>query len=101
MPDLDLRDGPDGVVLRVRAAPGASRDAIVGVHGGALKVAVSSPPEKGKANQRIIEVLAKELGLPTRCITLVAGTTARDKRLVVADIAADELRRKLDHRLSP
>ena len=52
---------PEGAVLAVRASPGAKRDEIRGEHDGALKVAVIQAPEKGKANQAVIELLAERL----------------------------------------
>src|SRR5690349_191774 len=51
----------DGWLLPVRAQPGARKNAVVGEHAGALKVAVSAPPEDGRANKALIETLAKLL----------------------------------------
>ena len=98
--DLHVEDGGDGAVLKVWASPGSRRERIVGVRGDALKVAVSPPPEKGRANDRLVLVLAKELGLPTRIITLASGETSRDKRLRFAGVSAARLRELLDALLS-
>ena len=49
---LDLQTRADGVVLKIRAVAGASRDRVVGLHGGALKLATTAAPEKGKATSR-------------------------------------------------
>ena len=95
---LDEREGT--VVMSVRAAPGASRERIVGILGDALKIAVSAPPEKGRANQRIIELLTELLGLPARSVQLLSGAASRDKRFVVTGISAAELRARLDAHLS-
>lgn len=92
---LALEPRADGVVLKVRAAPGASRERVIGEHGDALKIAVQAPPEKGKANQAIAAVLAQALGLAARDIELVSGATARDKRFLVRRLAPDELRKRL------
>jgi uncharacterized protein (TIGR00251 family) len=99
--DLRLDPRDDGVILSVRAAPGARRERIVGILGEALKVAVAAPPEKGKANQRIADLLIDLLGLPARSVRLVSGATSRDKRFAVSGISAAELRRRLDAHLSP
>ncbi len=76
---LAVQVEPDAVVVKVRAAPGARREGRVGEHGGALKIAVQAPPEKGRANQRIAEVLAEALGVAPRAVALVHGETSRDK----------------------
>ena len=73
----------DGLVVKVRAAPGASRERVVGLHADALKIAVQAPPEKGRANERIAAVLAAALGLPARDVELVSGPTSRDKRFLI------------------
>ncbi len=87
MLDVQIKNG--AVIVKVRAQPKASRDAIVGEHGGALKVAVTAPPDKGKANKAIVELLAKALGIPKSNIELVAGTTSRDKTLAIRGVTRE------------
>lgn len=89
----------DGVILKLRVAPGASRERVVGVHGDALKVAVQAPPEQGKANARVLEVLAEALGLAARDLTLIAGATSRDKRVCIAKLTPAEIRLRLARQL--
>lgn len=89
----------DGVILKLRVAPGAARERVVGVHGDALKVAVRAPPEQGKANARVLDVLAEALGLAARDVTLIAGATARDKRVCIAKLTATEVRLRLAQHL--
>ena len=67
------------VLVKVRAAPGASRDRVVGIHGDALKIAVAAPPERGKANLAIARLLASVLGLSPAQVRLDSGATSRDK----------------------
>ena len=69
------------LLLKIRAAPGASRDRVLGLHGDALRVAVSAPPERGKANAAIVEVVARALGLKVRNVVLESGQTAKEKLL--------------------
>ncbi len=88
MPDV-LKAGSDGVTLRVRLRPGASRDAVLGrgllAEGGqAVLAAVSAPPEDGKANAALIRLLAKAWRLPKTSLTLVGGATSRTKLIHVA-----------------
>lgn len=84
-----------GVLLPVRAQPGAKRDAIIGEYGGELKVAVSQPPEKGKANVRIVDVLCEELSLRKSQVELVAGETSRSKKFVITGVSLEELQQRL------
>jgi uncharacterized protein (TIGR00251 family) len=92
---IELVDQPDGVVLPVRAQPGAKANALRGEQGGALKVAVTQIAEKGKANQALVEVLAEELGLKKSQIELIAGETQREKRFLVRGVTREELARKI------
>jgi len=78
-----LTPHPQGVVLTIRAQPGARRSGIVGLSGGMLKVAVTEAPEKGKANAAIIDVLAEALGLRRGQIELLSGETSRLKRVLI------------------
>ena len=88
-----------GSLLAVRAQPGASKDRIVGFHGGALKVAVTAPPEKGRANAAIVRVLAKALGVSRGNVAVHSGETSRDKWIHFDDVEPDELRAALLERL--
>jgi uncharacterized protein (TIGR00251 family) len=80
-----------GARLSVRAQPGAKRNAVLGEHGGALKVAVSAPPEDGRANTTLVEVLRDWLGVKRSQIELIAGQTNRNKTFLIRDITPGEL----------
>jgi uncharacterized protein (TIGR00251 family) len=96
---LELTPHADRTILSVRAQPGARRDEIRGVHDGALRVAVTAAPEKGKANHAIIKLLAKTLGIAKSRVVLISGETSRNKTFLVhglsqqkvADALADPL----------
>ena len=78
----------DGQVITARVSPKASRDAVVGVmptpDGEALKISVTAPPDKGKANAAVAALLAKSFGVAKSSVTLMAGETDRRKVLHVA-----------------
>jgi uncharacterized protein (TIGR00251 family) len=93
--DLTLRAVEGGVELRLRVAPGARVERIAGVHGGALNVAVQAPPEKGRANDRVVELLAEALGLAPRALVVVAGATAKDKVVRIQGLDAATVRARL------
>lgn len=92
---LDLTDHAKGSILGVRAQPGARRSAIVGEHGGALKVAVTAAPERGKANDAIIELLSEALGCAAGRITLITGASSRGKRFAIEGLSAAEVLERL------
>ena len=85
-----------GVVLLVRAQPGAKRAGLCGEHNGMLKVAVTQVAEKGKANAAIIEVLAERLGLRRSQLQLLSGETSRAKRVLVQGINVAELANRIN-----
>lgn len=80
-----------GVVIRVRAQPGARRNGVTGVREGELCVAVTAPPDRGRANDAIVKVLAKVIGVPRSRIKILSGETNRHKRLVVEGVAIEEV----------
>jgi hypothetical protein len=80
---------PDGAAVAVRLTPKGGRDAIDGVDvladgRVALAVRVRALPAEGEANEALIRLIAKAVGVPSRDVTLVAGATARLKRLTIA-----------------
>jgi uncharacterized protein (TIGR00251 family) len=97
---IDLESTDDGVVLPVRAQPGARSSTVRGVHSGALRVSVTQVAEKGKANKALIGVLAKTLKLRKSQIELIAGATASQKRFMIYDVTTDELTKRIESVLS-
>ena len=80
---------PDGIRFKVKLTPKAGRNTLDGVMLDAvgdhiLKIAVSAVPENNKANQALIDFLAKSLKIPKTCIRIVSGLTDRRKALFVA-----------------
>ena len=75
--------------------PGASQEAIVGAHGDALKVAVSVPPEKGKANRALRKLLARELGIRASDVRILKGAANRLKTVTVHGVSDRALLRVL------
>ncbi len=93
---LPLIAGRDGeLLLKVRAAPGSRRDAVIGVHGDALRVAVQAAPERGKANAAVVDVLARWLGLRRGDLDVHGGGASRDKWIRIAGVSRDELVRRI------
>lgn len=84
-----------GVILSVKVRPGARGDAIVGEHGGQLKVAVRPAPEQGKANRAVAELLCRRLGLRAAQLELISGETSATKRFLARDVSLEELAQRL------
>ena len=81
--------------LKVKVVPGASRDELTGWLGDALKVRVSAPPEKGKANAAVCKLLAQQHGLPKGAVTVVQGHGSARKRLRVDGVDTAALQARL------
>ncbi len=80
-----------GVVrLALHVQPGAKRNAVVGIHGHALKVAISAPPVDGKANEAIRVFVAELLCVPVSAVSMVAGVTSRRKVVAIAKLSMAE-----------
>jgi uncharacterized protein len=93
MSGLPWRNEAGGLVLSVRLTPKGGRDAIEGIEQLAsgesvLKVRVRAPPMDGEANTALVGLLARTLGVPARDVHLVAGLSARVKRVKIAGAAA-------------
>jgi uncharacterized protein (TIGR00251 family) len=65
--------------ITVKVKPNSRENSIKKLENGSFEVKVSVPPEKGKANQRVIELLSKELKIAKSRITLIKGDTSREK----------------------
>ncbi|RMH27950.1 MAG: DUF167 domain-containing protein [Planctomycetota bacterium] len=78
--------------MRIKAVPGASRDALGGMLGDRLKVRVSAPPEGGKANKAIAALLARELGVRPTQVEIIAGHTSPEKTVRVAGCDPERVR---------
>jgi uncharacterized protein (TIGR00251 family) len=81
--------------LRLRVSPGA-RTKSINRHGDGWKVIVAAVPERGKANDALIEFLAQRLELPQESIELVSGHSSRDKIVELTGIERAEAERRLE-----
>lgn len=92
---VPIEPHPDGVVLAVRAQPGARKNGITGEHDGALKVSVTQAPEKGRANKALVQVLAKDLGLKESQVSLLSGEVSQRKKFLLAGVTGSEIQEAL------
>lgn len=97
---ISLEPHERGVMLPVRAQPGARRNCLRGEQNGALKVAVTQVAEKGKANKAILGVLCETLSLRKSQITLLSGETSQEKLFLVTAISVEQLRAAIEQALT-
>ena len=81
-----------GIEVTVWVVPGARRSEVVGRHGDAVRIRVAQPPEGGRANQGVVDLLSETLDAKVR---LVAGHGSRSKRLIVEGLSEVEVVRGL------
>jgi len=86
--------------LSLKVVPGSSRDEVVGWLGDSLKVKVKAPPEKGRANEAVVALLADRLGVESSSIAVVSGHGSPAK-VVAVDGMDDEAIRAMFPREKP
>jgi uncharacterized protein (TIGR00251 family) len=82
LPPYLARSG-DALTIEVFVQPRSAKDALVGVHGRALKLKVTAPPVDGRANDAVVELFAKWLAVPRSGVEVVAGRSSRHKQIRV------------------
>jgi uncharacterized protein (TIGR00251 family) len=81
-----VKDTPAGATFSVKVHPRARKNAITGVVGDALKLALTAPPVEGRANQAVIEFFADLFEIPQSSVTIASGATSRNKIIRVAGL---------------
>jgi uncharacterized protein (TIGR00251 family) len=96
-PELDATDG--GVLLAVHVQPGAGRTEVVGRHGDALKLRGAAPPTGNRANDTVLELVAKEFNLKRADVAVTSGASSRAKRLTLSGLSLHAAARVIDRLL--
>src|SRR5690242_3325847 len=89
---IPIKDTPTGATFQLKVHPRAKRNAITGELGEALKVALTSPPVDGRANEACIAFFAELLNVPRSSVTIAAGHSSRTKVIRVAGVSAEAIR---------
>ncbi len=92
---IPIKDTPQGATFAIKVHPRARKDAITGELGDALKVALTSPPVDGRANEACIEFFAKLLKVSRSSVTIAAGESSRNKVIRVSGLSAQQVRERL------
>lgn len=82
--------------ISVKVIPNASKDELVGWLGESLKIRISAPPTDGKANERLCNFLATQLGIRLGSVSLVSGASSRQKILSIQEIALEGLKSRIN-----
>lgn len=90
-----LREDGDGARVAVRLVPRAARDEIAGTRGGSLLVRVCAPAAEDRANQALVSLLAKRLGIGRGRVEVVSGRRSREKVVRVRGLDASEVAARL------
>ncbi|HVP55235.1 MAG TPA: DUF167 domain-containing protein [Candidatus Eisenbacteria bacterium] len=88
---IAIHDTPAGATFQVKVHPRARKNAITGVVGDALKLALTAPPVEGRANEACIGFLAELLNVPRSSVTIAAGESSRQKLIRVAGMRAAQV----------
>jgi len=94
-PSLSIRTTKTGVCFDIHVNPHASRAEIAGIAEGVVKIRVTAPPVDGAANDAVIALLAKKLGLKKSQLALAAGTQGRKKTVLARDIDLTDLEERI------
>src|SRR5690348_11351544 len=92
---IDIEESADGIIVPVRAQPRARRNCVTGTHAWQLKISVTVPQEKWKANDAISAVLVRALDVRSSQVTLLSGHTSQKKRFLTAGTTVERVRDKL------
>ena len=89
---------PGAATLTIRIQPRASKNSIVVMEDGGLKIRLTAPPVDGAANEALIKYLAEVLDVGRSQITIVIGHTSREKIVRIEGMSEAEARRLLNSR---
>jgi uncharacterized protein len=96
---IPIQESAKGITFAVKVHPRARKNAITGVVGDALKLALTAPPVEGKANQAVIEFFAELFAIPRSSVTIASGETSRNKIVRIAGVSKPAAEQRLAENL--
>jgi uncharacterized protein (TIGR00251 family) len=96
---IPIQESAKGATFAVKVHPRARKNAITGVVGDALKLAITAPPVDGKANQAVIEFFADLFAIPRSSVTIASGETSRNKIVRIVGVSKEVAEQKLAENL--
>ena len=94
--DIKITCSGSTVFFSVKAVPASSKTALAGIQNGAIRIKLAAAPEKGKANEALIDFLADLLGVKRKFIMITSGLTSKVKQIAVEQIAAETIIDKIN-----
>lgn len=91
-----LTQTPDGIVIRLFVQPKARRTGIIGLHGDRLKVSVTEPPDRGKATEAVVRLIAETFHTTRSTVQVLRGDISRQKDLLLQAQSMSAVREILD-----
>jgi len=89
--DINIKKNADGIILPVKVVPRASKTMIDGIHHGALKIRLTSPPVDNAANKDLIAFLSRKLKIPKSAVQIIGGEKSREKRLALTGVEESDI----------
>ncbi len=90
-PERKIQQSAAGVLLTVRVTPNAKKSQIVGWKEGMLQIKLTSPPEKGRANRELCQLLAELCSIAKSRVELLSGETSRIKVVLLKQLTLETL----------
>src|ERR1700704_2665339 len=92
---IPIQESAKGITFAIKVHPRARMNAITGIVGDALKLALTAPPVDGKANQAVIEFFADLFAIPRSSVTIASGETNRNKVIRISGLSRAALEKRL------
>jgi hypothetical protein len=90
-----LNETAKGITFAIKVHPRAHKNAITGLVGDALRLALTAPPVEGKANQAVIEFFADLFAIPRSSVTIASGETSRNKVVRISGMSRQMVEERL------
>ncbi len=86
----------NAVVFYVKVIPSSSRTSLEGIQSGILRIKLSAAPERGKANQALVDFLSEKIGIKKKFIRITSGLFSKVKQIAIEQITPEILTEKLE-----
>ena len=97
MEQLKIQQAGNAVIFSVKVVPRSSKTAVADLLGGMLKIKLAAAPEKGKANESLVEFLADILGVKKNTVKITSGLTSPVKTIQITGLTVEAVLQKLNN----